>query len=277
MNIFVVFNGEVVERSGLNLSFLFWEEKIVVSQKCWFGYGGIPLFNENIDLLLQQIEILKLPCPALLNDKNELFRVTKRMLNKNKFYRSGYVHFYIFWQENKLHTLILSELSEKFDFQLTAKGILVNFSDIIKFSSNGYYRHSFYNETLWKAASAQNRGTYFQNSLILNENQSICEAIFANFYSINGGTFFTPSLETGSYEDILREIIINIARDMGFAISETENLKKEDVFASDELFIAGEATEISWILGVENKRFVHKYSEEIHRKLNDYLKEKAQK
>lgn len=277
MNRFAVFNGEVVERNELNLSFLFWEENIVVSQKCWFGYGGIPLFNENINLLVQQIEILKLPCPALLNDRNELFRIIKRMLNKNKFYRSGYVHFYIFWQENKLNLLIFSELSEKFDFPLAARGILVNFSDTVKLSNNKYYRYPFYNETLWKVMTAQNHGTYFQNSLILNENQSVCEAIFANLYAITGETFFTPSLATGSYEDTIREIIIGIVRSMGFAISETENLKKEDIFNADEVFIAGEATGVKWILGVENKRFVHKYSEEIHQKLNSYLKERVQK
>ena len=277
MNRFVIFNGEVLERNELNLSFLFWEEKIVASQKCWFGHGGIPLFSENINLLIQQIEILKLPCPALLNDKNELFRVIKRMLNKNKFYRSGYVHFYVFWQENELNILIVSESSEKFDFPLTARGILVNFSDTVKLSSNRYCRYSFYNETLWKVAAARNNGTYFQNSLILNENQSVCEAIFANLYAIIGETFFTPSLATGSYEDITREIIIGIARDMGFVISETEDLKKEDIFGADELFIAGEATGVKWILGVENKRFVHEHSEEIHQKLNSYLKEKAHK
>ena len=277
MNRFVVFNGEVLERNGVNLSFLFWEEKIVASQKCWFGYGGIPLFVENINLLIQQIEILKLPCPALLNDKNELFRITKRMLNKNKFYRSGFVHFYVIWQKNELNVLIVSESAEKFDFPITARGILVNFSDTVKLSRNKYCRYSFYNETFWKVAAARNHGTYFQNSLILNENQSVCEAIFANLYVITGKTFFTPSLATGSYEDIIREIIIEIARDMGFVISETEDLKKEDIFGADELFIAGEATGVKWILGVENKRFVHEHSEEIHQKLNGYLKGKAQK
>ncbi|MDR2909773.1 MAG: aminotransferase class IV [Bacteroidales bacterium] len=275
MNRFVIFNGKVVEKNEVNLSFLFWEEQIAISQKCWFGYGGIPLFDENVNLLIQQIEILKFPCPEFLNDKNELFRVVKRMLNKNKFYRSGYIYFYIFRQENKLNTLVLSKLHEKFDFPLTERGILVNFSNIIKLSINEYYRYSFYNETFWKVVEARNKGTYFQNSLILNENQSVCEAIYANLYVITGKTFFTPSLMTGSYEDTLREIIIDIARDIGFVISETENLKKKDIFDADEVFIAGETIGINWILGIENKRFVHKYSEEIHQKLNSYLKGKA--
>jgi branched-chain amino acid aminotransferase len=277
MNKFVIFNGEVVEKNGVNLSFLFWEEQIVVSQKCWFGYGGIPLFNENVNLLIKQIEILKFPCPELFNDKNELFRITKRMLNKNKFYRSGYVYFYIFRQENQLNTLVSSKLSEIFDFPLTERGILVNVSDIIKLSRNEYYRYAFYNETFWKVIEARKNGTYFQNSLILNENQSVCEAIYANLYAITGKTFFTPSLTTGSYEDTLRKIIIDIARDTGFVISETENLKKEDIFDADEVFIASETVGINWILGIENRRFVHKYSEEIHQTLNRYLKEKAHK
>jgi branched-chain amino acid aminotransferase len=61
---------------------------------------------------------------------------------------------------------------------------------------------------------------------------------------------------------------------MGLKTTESADIKREDIFHIDELFIASEETGIQWILGVENKRFVHEYSVSIHEKLNEYLKEK---
>ena len=274
-NKFVIFNNNVVEQNELNISFLFWDENTVTSHKLWFGYGGIPLFSQNINLLIEQIEILALPCPPLLNNKNELFRIIKRMLNKNKFYRSGYLHIHIFNTNNEPSMLIVSTPSDKFDFPLAERGIMVNFSDIVKPSSNSYCRYAFYNHEFWQVVAAQNKSTYFQNSIITNQNHAVCEAISANIYTIIKKTLYTPAPATGSYHDVLRNIIINIAADMGFAILESESMKKEDIFDAHELFIASEATGMQWILGVENKRFVHKYSEEIHLKLNEHLKESA--
>jgi hypothetical protein len=56
---------------------------------------------------------------------------------------------------------------------------------------------------------------------------------------------------------------------------ESENIYKEDVLQMNEIFIAGEEYGIQWLLGVENKRYVHRYSAIIHEKLNDYLKKKV--
>ncbi len=275
MNRFVILNGEVVDKEEINLSFFFWKEKTVVSQKMWFGFGGIPFFAENIDLLVQQIEILKLPCPELLNDKRELFRITKRMLNKNKFYRSGYVWVQIFWEDDQLNTLISSEAFKTFDFPLKEKGILVNFSELKKFSENNFYRFSFFNETFWKVAGSQNRGTIYQNSIILNENNSVCEIISSNLFFISKETLITPSVKTGCFEDILRPVVIETAKKTGLKIIESGEITKEQVFGMDEIFTVSEAEGMLWVLGVENKRYIRNKSIQIHEKLNDYLKEEA--
>ena len=274
-NRFVIFNNNVVEQNELNLSFLFCNETTVTSHKLWFGYGGIPLFSQNINLLLTQIEILALPCPPLLNNKNELFRIIKRMLNKNKFYRSGYLHIYIFNTNSEPSMLIVSSPSDIFDFPLAERGIMVNFSDIVKLSSSSYCRYAFYNHKFWQIVAAQNKNTHYQNSIITNQNNAVCEAIAANIYTITNSTLYTPVPATGSYIDVLRSIIIDIVGNMGFEISETGEMKKEDILDAHELFIAGEATGMQWILGVENKRFVHKHSETICLKLNEHLKESA--
>ena len=89
---------------------------------------------------------------------------------------------------------------------------------------------------------------------------------------IKGNALITPSLQTGCFEDKLRNTILEIASNFNLKVMESAKIKKEDLLQMDEIFIASEENGIQWILGVENKRFVHHYSAKIHEKLNEYLK-----
>ncbi len=274
MDRFLVYNGEVVEKEEPSFLQFFTGETVKLVRKIWYGFGGIPLFNENIDLLTKQIGMLQLPVPAFLKDKRELFRVTKRMLNKNRLYRSGFVFFQLLWNETGFNFLVTSQPFNTFDFPFSPKGILLNYSGITKYSGNKFNRFPFFNDSVWRAAVAQNRDTFFQNTILLNENRSICECVSANIFFIKKNEVFTPAIESGCYTDTLRPVILEITKKLGFRTLESADIKREDVFHVDELFLASEETGVQWILGVENKRFVHEHSVAVYEKLNEYLKEK---
>lgn len=269
---FLIVDNKVISKDEVNLTAFFWDEPFVLSQKMWFGFGGIPLFHENIELLLQQMETLNLPFPDSFKNRKELFRITKRMLNKNKFYRSGLIHFQLFWHDSKIHSVITSFAFPEFEFPFSRHGLLINYSTLKKHSEISLNRYSFYNTTLWKAAEARLRDSHFQNSILMNENNFVCECVNANIFMIKGNALITPSLQTGCFEDKLRNTILEIAPNFNLKVMESAKVKKEDLLQMDEIFIASEENGIQWILGVENKRFVHHYSAKIHEKLNEYLK-----
>ena len=275
MSRFIILNDKVVEKEEINLSHLFWEDRLEISQKCWFGFGGIPLLEENLGLLKRQMEILKIQLPAIFQNKRELFRVTKRMLNKNKFYRSGFIHFHVFSSNSEITNLITSEAFETFDFPFSANGILVNYSTLKKQPKNSLSQFHFFNQPLWNVARAQLKNTFFQNSIFLNENGAICDCMGANIFFIRDKEIITPKLSAGCYNDVLRGRIIKIASETGLNVIESETIQKADVIEMNEIFIAGEEFGIQWLVGVENKRYVHHYSAAIHEKLNAYLKAKV--
>jgi branched-chain amino acid aminotransferase len=275
MSRFVIVNGKVVEKEEINLSHLFWEDRLEISQKCWFGFGGIPLLEENLKLLLQQMKAVKIPVPTFFQNKRELFRVTKRMLNKNKFYRSGFIHLQVFEHNNQVTSLVTSHAFETFDFPLSENGLIVNYSEFKKETQSPLNQFRFFNIPLWNTARADIIDTFFQNSIFLNKNGTICDCINANIFFIIKNEIITPAPTTGCFIDNLRSIILEISSDLNLKVVESENIYKEDVLQMNEIFIAGEEYGIQWLLGVENKRYVHRYSAIIHEKLNDYLKKKV--
>lgn len=272
---FLIVDGEIVKKEDFNPGLFYESDPFLIRQKTWFGFGGIPLFTKNIELIENQAGKLQLNLPELFSDKRELFRISKRLLNKNKCYRSGYIHIQIFWNKNEIHSVIFSEALSEFDFPYSPKGILLTFSNQRKTASNSFNRFAFFNRNLWEASCAEIRNSPFQNSVILNEKNEVCECTFANIFLIKGNVLITPSLKSGCFSDILRPIVLKNAKKAGFNLSEANHLGKDGLTEMDEIFIASEETGIQWVLGLGNKRFLHQETDTIYEKINDFLKAKV--
>ena len=197
------------------------------------------------------------------------------MLNKNRFYWSGLITCQVFIGKTKTNLVLTSENLSGFDFPVSQKGIIVNYFEFEKYSANPLGSFTFSNVPLWKFATSRIRGTSFQNSIILNEKGFACDCISANIFMIKGKTLFTPSIETGCYTDTLRNHILYTAQKTGLKVTESDEIKKEDISQMNEIFIASEEFGIQWVIGVLNKRFVHNYSLKIHEQINEYLKQKS--
>ena len=269
---FIIINGEILKKTEIETIPFFWNEPFVITHKFWFGYGGIPLFSENLEKLLLTLNTLNAEIPELLKNEHELFRIIKRMLNKSRFFRSGIITFQAFISQNETNTLISSLAFPEFDFPISKQGLIINFSEFEKYSGNPLNHFAFSNASNWKFADARIKDTGFNNSIFVNEGDNICECISANIFLIKGKTLFTPSTETGCYTDIIRSHILKVALKANLKASESENIKKDEVIQMNEIFIASEERGIQWVLGVGNKRFVHNYSVKIHGLLNDHLK-----
>ena len=272
---YVIVNGEIIRKTEANLTSFFWNEPQFFHHKIWYGFGGIPLFFENIQLIHQQINLFGAEIPSLFNHQRELFRITKRMLNKNKFFRSGQINIQLFIQERKVDFVITSMSFPEFEFPINEQGLLVHFSEIKKDSGNIYNRFALYNQLIWETEKTKNEETPFQNSIFLNENEMVCDTDSANIFMIKNNSVITPALETGCYNDILRDFILSISNELNFKITEAANLKKDDVYNMNEIFLAGENNGFQWVMGIEGKRFVRQKSVLIHQKLNEFLKNKV--
>lgn len=269
---FLIINGEITQKEDANLTYLFWDEPFVLSQKVWFGFGGIPMFNKNIDFLCQQLEVFNIEIPEFLKNKRELFRISKRMLNKNKFYRSGIINIQLFIIGTKVDYVISSIGYPEFEFPLLKQGLLVNFSESKRLSSNNLNRHLFYNKTNWRIKRSQLRDSSFQNSILINGKGMVSEGIASNIFMIKESVIITPSLGSGCFEDTMRNLILEVATKLQLKTLELPNITKEHILEMNEIFFVSEEMGIQWVLGVENRRFVNQVTKQIHQKLNEILK-----
>ena len=78
----------------------------------------------------------------------------------------------------------------------------------------------------------------------------ISEGSGENLFLVRDGRLYTPGISAGILHGLTRDSVIRIARDMGVEVVE-QQLPREMLYISDELFFTGTAAEITPIRSVD--------------------------
>ena len=78
----------------------------------------------------------------------------------------------------------------------------------------------------------------------------VSEGSGENVFVVRDGTIYTPPLAASILAGITREMILTVARDLGYRVSE-EMIPREMLYIADELFFAGTAVEITPVRSVD--------------------------
>ena len=94
---------------------------------------------------------------------------------------------------------------------------------------------NYLNNVLAKREATQ-RGA--DDALVLNAQGLIAEASATNVFAIQGNRLSTPPVTDGALDGLTRRTILEIAREVGFEVSET-SLGRFDLYAADAVFLTG--------------------------------------
>ena len=93
-----------------------------------------------------------------------------------------------------------------------------------------------------------------EDCIIVDQQQNILETYLGNIYLIDGFNVYTPSLQTGCTDYLIRRTVISSLKQLNFNVHETDNLSAEMLFEVTEVLIAGNEGIFS-LKGIEYKRF----------------------
>ena len=79
--------------------------------------------------------------------------------------------------------------------------------------------------------------------LMLNEQGYVAECTGDNVFVLKNGRLSTPPISAGALRGITRDVVIEIAAELGYSVGEP-NLTRYDLFTADECFLTGTAAEI---------------------------------
>ncbi len=91
-----------------------------------------------------------------------------------------------------------------------------------------------------------------EEAIMLNAEGYVAECTGDNIFIVHGGQLLTPPLSAGALYGITRATVMDLAREAGIPVNET-NLTRYDIFNADECFLTGTGAEIVPVVKVDGR------------------------
>lgn len=93
----------------------------------------------------------------------------------------------------------------------------------------------------------------FHETLMLNDQGYVAECTGDNVFALHKGTIFTPPSAAGALVGITRQVVFDIAAEMGISVEE-RNLTRYDLWIAEECFLTGTAAEVIPMVEVDARK-----------------------
>ncbi|NLB60804.1 MAG: branched-chain-amino-acid transaminase [Lentisphaerae bacterium] len=91
-----------------------------------------------------------------------------------------------------------------------------------------------------------------EEAVMLNAQGNVAEASGDNIFIFKGQQLLTPPVSAGALEGITRNLVLDLARQRGYATAEA-NLTRYDLYTADEMFLTGTAAEIISVVNMDGR------------------------
>lgn len=229
---YISINGELVSSDGAG---------IAVSEGYNFGYGlfetikvkngKIVFWNEHLERLEKGLRSIGLD-KGLENEK--LFAGSLELLDGNNLLDGALK--LVVSKNGSSRDIVISTRKADYPESLYSRGFDLGLSESKRnpYSIIPYVKSLNYMENIIERNKSINEG--FDDCLFLNTNGFVAETSISNIFFVKENTVYTPSVETGILNGIVRAKSISIIRELGYDIFEGE-YEIERLLDSDEVFL----------------------------------------
>lgn len=229
--------------------------------------------SDHLTRLKLGMTVLRMNLPAELTTQN-IHEFIVHLLKHNVHAPHARVRLTIFRNEGGYYTpesndisfLIESEEMET-PFELNQKGFWVDIYADIKKSVNKLSNIKSANALLYVLAGISKQSMKLDDSLLINENGTICESVNSNVFVVKNGTLYTPPLTEGCVAGVMRKQIMHLATENKILTFESA-ITLYTLMNGDEVFLTNSIQGIRWVGQFREKFYTNKMSLFLTDKLN---------
>ncbi len=231
--------------------------------RCYDGDLGPAVFRlgEHLERLMRSAELYYMPVPYSLEQLRE---ATHGVVARNGL-RECYIRPIVFRGYGQMG---LNPLDAPVDVAIGAwewgaylgeegkrNGIRAKVSSWRRISPDSLIPHSkasgqYLNSVLAKVESLK---AGYDEAILLDDHGHVCEGTGENVYAVREGEITTPGQHNSILDGITRRSIIQIASDLGYAVSE-RNISRAELYLADEVFMSGTAAEVVPVREIDDHR-----------------------
>ena len=234
----------------------------------------IQLFGEHMERLQLGMSHLRMEIPD--NFSHTIETNIKSLITKNKSFLGTRIRLSVFRnsgglytpQTNRISFLIESSKLDSPNYYLNKKGLKIGLFDSYKKASNSLSGFKTGNSLPFILAGLHKTEMKWDDCLLLNERQNLVESVSSNLFIVKDGILYTPSLESGAMNGIMREQIIQIALKLGITVYDDCIMKPEQLIDADEIFLTNAIVGIRWVVAYEERRYFNRSAKVLIEELN---------
>lgn len=276
MGKFICFNGRFEKASSFKFSI---ENRAFrygdgFFETMHYAFGEVQLFEVHHKRMLRAMQVLQLSS-SLLENKAALLKEITHLINANHQFKGARVRISIFRsgaglykpETNTASYLIESNSLENDSYPLNTKGLSITYFDKLTKPVDNFQFYKSLNTSVSVLASLYAQEGAFDDSLLMNTDGHLIETTSSNVFFVQGDTLYTPDVESGCVEGVMREKVIETALHLRYSVIEGAQVRPEHLLKFDEIFLTNAIQGIQWVVAYENKRYYNKIIQKIHKEL----------
>jgi branched-chain amino acid aminotransferase len=261
------------------------DENIFNSKNRGFRYGdalfetirvidGQPCYLEDHFIRLKKgMSILKMRSANI--SFNDLKEQIIKLIQKNHLKKGGRVRLTVFRSGDGLYTpknesksyIIEAKPFKDNYYVLNEKGISIDVYNDLKRYRNVLSQIKTTNNIPQVLAGIYKKESGLDDCIILNDQGRIAEALSSNIFLYKNNNLYTPALDEGCMDGIMRKQVLRIAKDLNINVFEGM-LNGSMLLQADEMFLTNAIRGIQWVSSYRQKRYFNKATKEIIEYLN---------
>src|SRR5690606_11549604 len=239
-----------------------------------FKDGTIRFLDQHIARLQRSMQKIHLEKAANF-DAFFVKTITEELIRKNKMVgQTVRVRLIVFRAGDGLYSPLTNEPSYVLQVQKHENpqpnnkiGLIVDvytefkkpFSDLSELKSN--------NALLYVMAGLFKSQRKLDDVLILNQEGFLCEGLSSNVFIYYEKTLYTPALNQGCVDGVMRRVVMDIAEGEGIPVVEAQ-ISPEIMKETDEIFCTNAVQGIQWVMGYKQKRYFNRISRILQERLS---------
>jgi len=223
--------------------------------------GKLKYAGQHAERLKEGMQALKMDGSTLL-DEYLLKQKTAELAKKNKFKGNARFRLSVYRQGEGLYTpennksgyVLESSVLNEAEYELNKKGLIIDVYDELTKQINKLSNYKTSNALIYVMAGLYKKQNRLDDVFMLNQNGFLCESMTSNVFVVYDKQIYTPALSEGCVGGVMRNVVIDLARDNNIPIIEAQ-LNPEVLREAEEVFVSNAVTGIRWVMGYGRKRY----------------------
>lgn len=244
--------------------------------------GEIRFLHLHVDRLQRGMQKLQLEQSSMF-DAYFIKKITDDLIRKNNMLgQRARVRLIVFREGGGIYTPVTNKSAfilqvHKLETEIRDKkvGLIVDLFTEVKKPYSDLSALKTNNALVYVLAGNFKRKFDYDDVFILNQEGFLCEALTSNIFVYFDKVLYTPALNQGCVEGIMRKVVMDMAADEGIPIVEAQ-INPEIMKKADELFCTNAVQGIQWVMGYKQKRYFNKISRLMQEKLLNWSYNKGE-